>query len=83
MNEELENKFKEWFDELEGFSFRSERFWTDLDWFGKDYMDMNLNLDNPKSTIEYTHSQTRMKEWLRTAYQMGYKEGQRLYGGTE
>ena len=27
--------------------------------------------------------QVAMMEWLRTAYQMGYEEGQRLYGGTE
>ena len=27
--------------------------------------------------------QVAMMEWLRTAYRMGYEEGQRLYGGTE
>jgi len=27
--------------------------------------------------------QVVMMKWLRTAYQMGYEEGQRLYGGTE
>ena len=27
--------------------------------------------------------QIAMMEWLRTAYRMGYEEGQRLYGGTE
>ena len=24
-----------------------------------------------------------MMEWMRTAYQMGYENGQQLYGGTE
>ena len=28
-------------------------------------------------------NQLAMKNWLQTAYQMGYEEGQRLYGGTE
>jgi len=30
-----------------------------------------------------TKDQVAMMKWLRTAYQMGYEEGQRLYGGTE
>ena len=53
--------FENWFDEIEGYGFRSERFWSDYD--AKD--------------------QIAMMEWLRTAYRMGYEEGQRLYGGTE
>jgi hypothetical protein len=28
-------------------------------------------------------NQLAMLEWLRTAYQMGYEEGKKLYGGTE
>jgi len=27
--------------------------------------------------------QIAMMKWLRTAHQMGYEEGQKLYGGTE
>jgi len=53
--------FDDWFYELEGFVFRSERFWDDFE---------SKNRDS-------------MLEWMRTAYQMGYDEGQRLYGGTE
>jgi hypothetical protein len=53
--------FDDWFYELEGFVFRSERFWDDFE---------SKNRDS-------------MLEWMRTAYQMGYEEGQRLYGGTE
>lgn len=68
MNKESEEKFYMWFNELEN----SEKFWTDLDWFGKDYLDMSQNLDNPKSHIEYSRSQTRMKEWLKKAFQCGY-----------
>jgi hypothetical protein len=53
--------FDDWFYELEGFVFRSERFWDDFE---------SKNRDS-------------MLEWMRTAYQMGYEEGQSLYGGTE
>jgi len=53
--------FDDWFYELEGFVFRSERFWDDFE---------SKNRDS-------------MLEWMRTAYQMGYEVGQRLYGGTE
>ena len=60
-----DNGFEEWFNELVGFSFRSEWFYEDFDYAAptKDYK--------------------KMIEWLKTAYEMGYKEGQRLYGGTE
>lgn len=30
-----------------------------------------------------TKNHAAMMEWLKTAYKMGYEEGQRLYGGTE
>jgi len=53
--------FDDWFYELEGFVFRSERFWDDFE---------SKNRDS-------------VLEWMRTAYQMGYEEGQSLYGGTE
>ena len=62
---EIRKKFDDWFYELEGFAFRSERFWDDFD-YAKDSKD--------------TQS---MVKWLRTAYEVGYNEGQRLYGGTE
>ena len=29
---EIKKLFDEWFDELEGYSFRSERFWDDFDY---------------------------------------------------
>jgi len=29
---EIQKQFDEWFDELEGYSFRSERFWDDYDY---------------------------------------------------
>ena len=57
--------FDDWFNELEGYSFRSERFYDDFDFAAKT---KNYNL---------------MSEWLRSAYEMGYNQGQRLYGGTE
>ncbi len=53
--------FDDWFYEMEGYGFRSERCGSDFD----------------------SQNWTAMVEWLRTAYQMGYEEGQRLYGGTE
>ena len=59
---EIRKKFEEWFYELEGFVFRSERFWDDFD-YAKD------SKDNQS-----------MVKWLRTAYEMGYNEGQRLCG---
>jgi hypothetical protein len=53
--------FDDWFYEIEGFGFRSERCASDFD----------------------VQDWPAMVEWLRTAYQMGYEESQRLYGGTE
>ena len=60
-----DNGFEEWFNELVGFSFRSEWFYEDFDYAAK------------------TNDYKKIVEWLRTSYQMGYEEGQRLYGGTE
>lgn len=57
----MEEKFDDWFYELEGFVFRAERFWDDVE-HGKE---------------------KEILEWLRTAYKMGYNDGQQLYGGTE
>ena len=62
---EIDRQFDEWFYELEGFAFRSERFWDDFD-YAKDSKD--------------TQS---MVKWLRTAFEMGYDAGSKLYGGTE
>lgn len=58
-------EFDDWFDELEGYSYRSERFYDDFDFAAK------------------TKNYDLMKQWLRTAYQMGYNEGQRIYGATD
>jgi len=62
---EIKKQFDAWFDEQQGYSFRSERFWDDFD-----YAKENGDTRN-------------IKRWLRTAYEMGYNEGQRLYGGTD
>jgi hypothetical protein len=62
---EIDRQFEEWFYELEGFVFRSERFWDDFD-YAKD------SKDNQS-----------MVKWLRTAFEMGYDVGSKLYGGTE
>lgn len=53
--------FEEWFYELEGFAFRSERFWDDFD----------------------SHNRESVLKWLRTAYEVGYEQGKKIYGGTE
>lgn len=57
--------FENWFDELEGYSFRSERFYDDF--------------DHATKTGDYKV----IVKWLQTAYEVGYEDGQRLYGGTE
>jgi hypothetical protein len=57
--------FDDWFNELVGFSFRSEWFYEDFDYAAK------------------TNDYKKIVEWLKTAYKVGYEEGQRLYGGTE
>lgn len=35
MTQNLKSAFNDWFDELEGYSFRSERFWDDFDYAAK------------------------------------------------
>ena len=60
-----DNRFDEWFNELVGFSFRSEWFYEDFDYAAK------------------TNDYKKIVEWLKSAYKVGYEEGQRLYGGTE
>lgn len=61
----MKEEFEKWFDELENYSYRHERFYDDVDFASK------------------THNYKLMVEWLFSAYQMGYNDGQRLYGGTE
>lgn len=66
---EIEKQFDEWFGELEGYSFRSERFWDDFDQAkaSKDSKSMKL-----------------MVKWMRTAFEMGYYASEsKLYGGTK
>jgi hypothetical protein len=62
---EIKKQFDEWMYELEGYSFRYERFWDDVD-----------------SAINSNDNQ-RIMTWMRTAFQMGYCAGSRIYGGTE
>ena len=61
----IEKQFDAWFEEMEGYSFRYERFWDDFD-YAKGSKDNQL-----------------MVKWLRSAFQVGYEQGQRLYGGTD
>jgi len=62
---EIDKQFDEWFEEMEGYSFRYERFWDDFDY-------AKASKDNRS-----------MVQWLRTAFEMGYNAGSKLYGGTE
>lgn len=52
---QIHKLFDEWFYELEGFTFRSERFWDDFD----------------------NQNKNAILKWIRTAYRMGYEEGQK------
>lgn len=61
----IKELFEDWFYELEGFCFRSERFYDDFDYAAK------------------TGDYKKIVKWLQTAYDVGYNDGQRLYGGTE
>ena len=62
---EIDKQFDDWFEEMEGYSFRYERFWDDFD-YAKESKDNRS-----------------MVQWLRTAFEMGYNAGSKLYGGTE
>jgi hypothetical protein len=57
---EIKKQFDAWFGELEGYTFRHERFWDDFD-FAKDKNDYN--------------SMKLMVKWLRYAFQVGYEQG--------
>jgi hypothetical protein len=52
-------QFDEWFNEIEVFSLRGERFFNDLDHHVPDSQG----------------SSKRMVEWLRAAYNAGYEQG--------
>ena len=54
---EIKKQFDEWFGELEGYSFRYERFWDDF--------------DQAKNKNDY-HTVKSMVQWMRTAFEMGY-----------
>jgi len=57
---EIKKQFDEWFGELEGYSFRYERFWDDFD-YAKNKNDYN--------------SGKSMVQWMRTSFEMGYYAG--------
>jgi NDP-sugar pyrophosphorylase family protein len=66
---EIKKQFDAWFEEMEGYSFRHERFWDDFD-YAKDKNDYN--------------SMKLMVKWLRTAFEMGYNASEsKNYSGTE
>ena len=66
---EIKKQFDAWFGELEGYSFRYERFWDDF--------------DEAKNKKDY-NSMKLMVKWLRTAFEMGYCASEsKLYGGTD
>jgi hypothetical protein len=62
---EIKKQFDAWFEEMEGYSFRYERFWDDFD-YAKESKDNRS-----------------MVKWLRTAFEIGYDAGSKLYGETE
>tara|TARA_R110000868_G_scaffold189769_3_gene433318 strand:- start:664 stop:1044 length:381 start_codon:yes stop_codon:yes gene_type:complete len=57
---EIKKQFDAWFGEMEGYSFRHERFWDDFD-CAKDKKDY--------------HTMKIMVKWLRSAFQVGYERG--------
>lgn len=57
--------FEQWFNQLEGFSFVSERFFSDLDAFGIAYKNHDFNRE------KYYASQVMMKSWLEAAFEAG------------
>lgn len=52
-------QFDEWFNEIEVFSIRSERFYDDL--------------DHHKEGVQGSYN--RMAVWLKAAYAAGYEQG--------
>ena len=53
----IDKQFDEWFGELEGYSFRYERFWDDF--------------DQAKNKNDY-YTVKSMVQWMKTAFAMGY-----------
>ena len=53
----IDKQFDEWFGKLEGYSFRSERFWDDF--------------DQAKNKNDY-NSMKLMVKWMKIAFEMGY-----------
>ena len=62
---EIDKQFDDWFEEMEGYSFRYERFWDDFDY------------------AKASKDSQSMVKWLRTAFEIGYDAGSKLYGETE
>lgn len=57
--------FEQWFNELEGFSFVSEKFYADLDVFALSHKNKDENPEN------YRLAQVLMKKWLEAAFEEG------------
>ncbi len=51
--------FNEWLEEIESFSLRMERIYDDL-------------VKNPKDPVD---NWLQIKDWLETAYEVGYSQG--------
>jgi hypothetical protein len=58
-------QFDKWFNELEGFSFVSERFYGDLDAFAITHKNLESNPE------KYYSAQIMMKNWLEAAFEAG------------
>ena len=58
---EIEKQFDEWFDEPEGYSFRSERFWDDF-YHAKDSKDNQSMIVWLKSTFEQGYYASESKK---------------------
>lgn len=56
-----DNGFSDWFYELEGFAYRSERFQDEIEHF--------------TALQDYQYARVQMMKWLMAAYQVGYKTG--------
>ena len=65
MNEKLEKSFNEWFNEVENYSMRSERFYDDI---------MTI-LYNPHKSASLHRD--KMTVWLKAAYEEGAKSVQK------
>ena len=56
--------FDDWFNEIEGYALRAERFYDDLD-----------NYANPKKTVEMAmRGNQTIVSWLRAAYETGQED---------